>query len=65
MPKKIEIRCDHCDRDLTTTGTSVDYRMVLKAEGISSGGGFEMYFCGWHCLEPWMRARLTGVSSDA
>jgi len=31
--RKSEIICDGCDADLTYTGNSVDYRLVLTTEG--------------------------------
>lgn len=61
-----EIRCDQCNRDLTTTGNSVDYRVLLKAEQIPSRDGAltdamdwpypktPKRFCGPKCVWAWM-----------
>jgi hypothetical protein len=29
-----KVKCDGCERDLTSTGNSVDYRLVLESESI-------------------------------
>jgi hypothetical protein len=63
--KKIQVFCDGCKRDITTTGNSIDYRLVLKSEIIPSGGGSvtdmllypiieeDVHFCGLNCLKIW------------
>ncbi len=61
----IKVTCDGCGEDLTRTGNSVDYRLVLKNEAIPSVGGFvtsmpatpslegPAYFCDLACLDLW------------
>jgi hypothetical protein len=64
--KKVEITCDGCGRDLTTTSNSVDYRLVLASEskpGYGSGFYTDMmvyppvdrahHFCDLACLDHW------------
>lgn len=67
MGKTATITCDGCCRDLTYTGNSVDYRLVLGSEAkpIEPGPGAVTdmmiyppidrthYFCGLHCLDKW------------
>lgn len=60
--KTVTIICDACGSDLTRTGNSVDYRLVVTSEGIPSGGGAvtdwgasppvkrAYHFCGLKCL---------------
>ncbi len=36
MTRTTEIKCDGCAKDITYTGNSVDYRLVLACEGKSA-----------------------------
>lgn len=68
MPRTLEIICDGCGQDLTTTGNCVDYRLCLENEGIPSRGGIvtamaaypalerDAYFCDMRCLLKWIAA---------
>lgn len=70
MPKTVEIKCDTCERDLTSTGNCEDYRIALLNQSISSRGGLvtlmalwpalesDMYFCGEFCLLKWAQIRI-------
>jgi len=61
-----QILCDHCKRDLTTTGNSMDYRLLLKSEEISAPSGpvtdmwiepaisRDHHFCNLKCLKEWV-----------
>src|SRR5574338_442812 len=65
--KTVEIKCDACGHDLTYTGNSVDYRLVLASEGkpIRPGIGVVTdmgiyppvdrthHFCRLDCLDKW------------
>ena len=65
MPRTVEIKCDGCGRDLTSTGNCEDYRLALIVERIPSRGGAvtamavyppisqNAYFCGLSCLKDW------------
>ena len=66
--KKIEIRCDFCDKDLTTTDNCIAYRLALINERIPSYSDsgvvtsmalyphlkHDCYFCRWGCLTKWI-----------
>lgn len=64
--KEIKIICDSCDRDITYTGNSIDYRLALKNERIQSKEGAvtdmmvypilddDLYFCGKGCLKKYI-----------
>ena len=61
-----KVTCDSCERDITTSSNSVDYRIVLMSEGIPSTGGAvtdmwiepqfrqPLHFCGINCLKQWL-----------
>lgn len=63
--KAVEVTCDGCGRDLTTTGNSIDYRLALANERLPSRGGCvtdmmiyppikrDAHFCGMACLKKW------------
>ena len=63
--KNVEIKCDTCGHDLTSTGNSIDWRLALTAERKPSRGGFvtdmmiypaikhDMHFCALPCLDLW------------
>ena len=66
MGKTVQITCDACGHDLTTTSNTVDYRLVLGVEnkpGYGTGAYTDMmisppidrtfYFCGIQCLDHW------------
>jgi hypothetical protein len=68
--RKTEITCDGCGADITTTGNSVDYGLVLASEAKPhSGRGFctdvmicppikcAHYFCRLACLDRWTDRR--------
>lgn len=60
--KKVEIFCDNCERDITYTGNSVDWRVSLVNERIPPNDGCvtdmhiypildeDMHFCSHMCL---------------
>lgn len=64
--KTVDISCDGCGRDLTTTGNMVDYRLLLTSENIAPSGPTATammvypaimqpaHFCGLHCLRGWL-----------
>lgn len=76
MPKKIEITCDYCNKDLTTVESGWDeYRLCLSAQGIhntsniSFGMGdihlpikHDCYFCDLSCLEGWLTKRADDLA---
>ena len=67
MGKTVKIECDGCGHDLTYTGNSVDYRLVLANESkptypdincvtdmmIYPSVERTMYFCRIVCLDKW------------
>ena len=69
--KLIEIECDACENDLSTTGNSVDYRVVLKSESkpkdpecefvtdmwITPDFKREHHFCNRVCLEQFLNIK--------
>lgn len=58
--------CDHCKRNISETGNSVDYRILLASEPIPNrGGGMTdvaiepdfnrpRHFCGMRCLKQYL-----------
>lgn len=66
---KNEVTCDHCKRNLTRSGNSVDYRIVVKSEPIPSAPGpvtdmmiyppipEDLHFCGLRCMREWVAAK--------
>lgn len=69
MAKTVTITCDGCGKDLTYSGNSVDYRLVLGNENKPSRGGLVTammkyppvththYFCDLRCLDLWSDRR--------
>lgn len=67
--KTVEIKCDGCGADLTSTGNCVDYRLSLENENIPTRGGFvtsmgaypaidrNCHFCDLRCLDLWTDRR--------
>ena len=65
MTEHKKITCDFCDRDLTTTGNCMDFRLALNVESIRPNAGFvtlmnlpppmdrNKHFCGLNCLNGW------------
>lgn len=65
MSKTVEITCDACGNDLTSSANCVDYRLALVNERIPSAGGFvtamcaypaierDVHFCNVNCLREW------------
>ncbi len=65
-PKTTTILCDNCERDLSSSGNSIDYRIALLNQGIPSRGGFvtdvmlyphlehDRYFCGVRCMRKFL-----------
>jgi hypothetical protein len=63
------ITCDGCGADITYTGNSVDYRLSLNVQAMSSRGGVvtdmmisppldgSRHFCGLPCLYAWSDER--------
>lgn len=68
MSQKIEIRCDQCDKDLTYTTNSIDWRLALTNEAKAIKPGIQVvtdmmiypaikhnsHFCGLNCLQKWI-----------
>jgi hypothetical protein len=66
MGKQIQILCDNCSRDLTSTGASPQFRLHLMAEALPHTSVAihavmvyppikeDKYFCGLSCLEAWL-----------
>jgi hypothetical protein len=65
--KTVTITCDTCERDITTTGNSVDYRLAVLSQSIPSRGGIvtdmmiypvldrDYYFCSLNCFREWAK----------
>lgn len=63
------ITCDACERDLTSTGNGIDWRLALLNQAIPSRPGpvtdlairrripRDAYFCGIACLKKWIGAQ--------
>lgn len=70
MPEFHKITCDQCERDITTTGNSVDYRIILASQPIPSRGGIvtdmmiypqldkKRFFCRTSCLKEWVEKHV-------
>ncbi len=69
MTREIKVICDNCERDITYTGNSIDYRLNLKDERKPVYPGSNMVtdmmiypslkdgeknFCGLGCLKVWI-----------
>ena len=77
MSEKREVNCDACAADLTYTGNSVDYRVVLGSESLPSRGGAvtammvyppitpTRHFCGIQCLVKWVQTNLVKRTTEA
>ncbi len=60
--KTVEIKCDSCGKDLTTTSNCDDFRLCVSSERIYSRGDIltameftrpldaSLHFCGWPCF---------------
>ena len=67
MPKKINITCDFCGKDISETGKMPEFRLHLLAESIPSQSmstyavlvrppiDSDKYFCGLNCLTGWSK----------
>jgi hypothetical protein len=74
--KKVEVTCDQCGRDLTTTGNCEDFRIVLANESIPSWGGAvtsmaiypplegTAHFCGVLCLGKWVSEKYPDAAAN-
>lgn len=63
--KTVEISCDECGEDITTTGNSIDWRLAIINESIPPAGDYvtdmmiypilnkDMHFCSYRCLKQW------------
>lgn len=64
---KVVVTCDACERDLTCSANSVDYRLRLSAESVPACGSMvtdmmvyppighgPRHFCGIRCLGAWI-----------
>lgn len=61
-----KVSCDSCGRDITTSGNSIDYRIVLQSEVVPFEGigctdmmiwpqiKGAKHFCGITCLKTWV-----------
>jgi hypothetical protein len=66
MTMNVQVSCDGCGKDLTTTSNAVDYRLALSSESIPFSGQVATtmmvyvpvhrtrHFCGVGCLKKWM-----------
>lgn len=67
MTIKYEVKCSNCATDLSYTGNSIDYRIVLKSEEVPASPGQAVtdimihpqlkkdeHFCGTQCLTLWV-----------
>lgn len=64
--RNIQVLCDGCQRDITETGNSVDYRLLLIADRLPISGNTvtdmmiyppikrDHHFCGLDCLKDWI-----------
>ena len=63
------ITCDDCSLDLTSTGNTSGWRLVIRCEELPRHKGAPLtdiwiespiseplYFCGWRCLKAYMQA---------
>lgn len=70
VPKKVEITCDFCAKDLTTVNSGFDeYRLCLSSQGIYNTSNIrfgmekyppiknDCYFCSLSCLKGWLTQR--------
>lgn len=70
--ERIDITCDACGRDLTTSGNSINYRLALRSENIPSSGPVvtdmmvypaierDAHFCRVECLREWLNREMEG-----
>lgn len=70
MTQLLTITCDTCERDLTTSSNSINYRVLLKSERIPSEGGIvtdmmayppiasSLHFCHVKCLKEYVEKNL-------
>lgn len=66
MTSQTKITCDGCGNDLTSTGNSIDYRLLLANERLPIRGTTctdmmiyppiegDAHFCGLWCLHTWL-----------
>jgi len=66
--KRTKITCDHCERDITEGGSSLEFRLVLSQERLANHTGYEsavmvypplkhtMHFCNKACLADWIKS---------
>jgi len=64
--EKVEVTCDHCGADITTTGKTPAFRLHLSAERLphTSGAVYavlvhppldaDCHFCNLACLKDWL-----------
>jgi hypothetical protein len=78
MGKIATINCDLCDRDISYTGSSMDYRIVVKSEAMphKPGGGAvtewmgwpefpeALYFCNRNCFDKYFASPQNPDSSN-
>ena len=75
MPKKVEITCDHCGKDLSGIDRpSNEWCLRLSAEQIPYASGFnyammfyppisrDCYFCNLSCMSGWLTKRALDAS---
>jgi len=78
MGKQVQILCDNCSRDITSTGASPQFRLHLVAEALPHTGNTihavrvyppikeDKYFCSLSCLEAWLANKsLQGTTNLA
>jgi hypothetical protein len=70
MPIKTEVACDHCNKDLSESSNSIDWRLELKNVKIPSWNGAvtdmmiypridsDKAFCTIICLKLWLHDHL-------
>jgi len=68
MMENIKITCDNCERDITYTGNSIDWRIALINERVPISPDLtcvadmmiypplkhDCHFCGKECLKSWI-----------
>jgi hypothetical protein len=75
VPKKVEITCDFCNKDLTTCASGwSETRLHLEAQGIYNTSNIsygmpqrkeisDAYFCDLSCLESWLTKRAADLAA--
>lgn len=74
--KNIEIKCDSCSMDLSSTTNCVDYRLSLVNDSLPSRSNVvtsmmiyppidrDAHFCGINCLKKWLSSKYPDVPKE-